>query len=179
MTRRLIHGFSTFLGIIASILTATMMLAIVGDVASRELRGRGLLGTIELSESLLVGIIFLGFAYAELTGRHVALSLVFDRLPRRLAFGLHTAGMLVVLALFVWISYRSGLQAWTSYQRGEFRFGIMQFPMWPARIALFIGLVALVLELGITTYDSVRSTIAGRAVGVWEGRLTEDLESRL
>ena len=179
MVRRTIHGLSTGLGITASVCTAIMMLAIVGDVASREFRGRGLLGTIELSESLLVAVIFLGLAYAERTGRHVSLSLVFDRLPTRIAFWGQTAGLLVVLILLGWISYRAGLQAWTSYQRGEFRFGIMRFPMWPARVAMFVGLAALVLEMCVTFVDSLRSALAGRAVGVWEERVEAGLEERI
>lgn len=179
MVRRTVHGISTTLGIVASICTAVMMLAIVGDVASREFRGRGLLGTIELSESLLVAVIFLGLAYAERTGRHVSLSLAFDRMPPRIAFWAQTLGLLVAVGLLGWISYRAGLQAWTSYERGEFRFGIMQFPMWPARTAMFVGLAALVLEMLVTLVDSVRSALAGGPVGVWEDRLDASLEDRI
>lgn len=174
--RRLIHWLSLVLAVVAASCIAVIMLGLTVDVTLRSITGRGLLGMVELTETLLVAGVFLGLAYAERTGRHVSLSLVADRLPFRLSYALHALAITVVIALVVWMTWRSGLQAVSSFERGEVRPGIRNVALWPARAVLVVGLGALILELAVTVVDSVRSALRGTLVGVWRDRQVVDAE---
>lgn len=170
MIREGVRRASLVLAVVAASLTALIMLGLTIEVTLRSISGRGLLGMVELTESLLVGAVFLGLAHAERTGRHVSLGLVADRLPFRLSYALHAVAMTFVLALFVWIAYRSGVQAVESFDRGEVRPGIRNIVLWPARTVLLLGVVALILEVGVTVIDSFRSALRGELVGIWRDR---------
>ena len=93
----------------AAVILFAMMLLTVADVALRKILNRGILGTLELTEFMMVGLVFFSLARVELLDRNIAVDLAAKRMgPRtRLAlamvtrlvcavfFGLATASLLV------------------------------------------------------------------------------------
>jgi TRAP-type C4-dicarboxylate transport system permease small subunit len=117
------------------------------DVASRNLGGRSLPGVVESAEITLVIGAFLGLAYAQRIKAHVATSIITDLFPRQLARLMRIIGLGIVsfyIGLATWVS--TG-RAFSSFQTGEVRFGLIEIPQWPARAAIALGFALLLLEM--------------------------------
>lgn len=155
--RRAVHALSTLFGVLAALLIVAIMASTAADVATRQLTGSSIPGVVEYSEVLMVGLIFLGLAYAQRTGAHIGVDLVTERMPVRVAHAVRSVGLLLailVLAVMAWETLEVALRA---VESREYRFGLVQVPIWPARLLIPIGLVALLLELAITLIDEVEA----------------------
>ncbi|WP_166532108.1 TRAP transporter small permease subunit [Blastococcus xanthinilyticus] len=161
--RRAIHALATAFGVLAALLIVGIMLSTALDVLVRQLTGSSIPGVVEYSEVLLAGLVFLGLAYAQRTGAHIGVDLVTERLPVRTAHVVRAIGLVVVLAVLLWTTYETTVVAIRSFEVGEFRFGLVPVPIWPVRMVIPLGLVALVLELALTTYDEITGARTGAA----------------
>jgi TRAP-type C4-dicarboxylate transport system permease small subunit len=115
---------------------------------------------VELSELLLVSLVFFGLAAAQQQKQHFSVELLTQHLPERVQRGLELIACLLCLAIIVLIAWPSSKQAIVSYERGEAGFGIVPFPIWPARTILAAGLWLLALQFVI---DAIRLLTSGRA----------------
>lgn len=146
---------------VAMLVIVYMMVAIVADVIRRQTTGRAIPGVVEMGEVLMVASVFLGLAYAETRGAHVNMSLVVRRLPERAAAVITAIGVLVVIVVIGWMALATGERAWTSFLSQEYRFGLVQIPVWPARVVLVIGLVAYLFTLFPRFFEAVRALRRG------------------
>lgn len=171
--RRAVHGASGLAGSLGALGIVVMTLGVALDVTKRQVTGNGIDGAIDVVGPLLVIVAFLSLAGAEMDHQHVALSVVTDRLPPRIGFGLILGGTLVSLALVLWMASSSLGVALDSLARGEIQAGIVKISLVPSRFAVVVGLVLLALQLSITALDAARSLRRGRPTGIWEERLDE------
>ncbi|MGY1915588.1 TRAP transporter small permease [Blastococcus sp. HT6-30] len=153
--RKVIHLIATTFGVIAALLIVGIMISTALDVLVRQITGSSIPGVVEYSEVLLAGLVFLGLAYAQRTGAHIGVDLVTERLPTRTAHVVRAVGLVVAIAVLLWMTYETAVVAVNSFQVGEFRFGLVPVPIWPIRIVIPLGLVALILELALSTYDEI------------------------
>lgn len=158
--RRVIHGISIGLGAIAVLVIIFLMVATVADVASRYFAGTPIAGITEVGEVLMVASVFLGLAYTESRGGHVRVTLVLEMLPRRLAAIISSVSMFVVLVLLAWMVWETTGRAFESVEHNEFRFGLVQIPVWPGRVAIAAGLASYFLEAVPRFIDQVRNAFA-------------------
>lgn len=142
---RITKAVATPLGVLASLSTIVMMLGISAEVVYRNLKGRSIPGVLELSETALVATVFLGLAYAGVTGSHIAVDLLISRLPARLAHGVVLVSWTLSSVTLAWLTYASFGRATDSLERGEVRMGLVNWPLWPARWFIVIGFAALLL----------------------------------
>ena len=97
------------LALLCAGLLLAMMALTVADVAGRYLLARPVTGATELTELLLVAVIFTGLPAVALDDGHVTVDLVTARLPdriqpwRRAALSLVTACVLAVVAWRLWL----------------------------------------------------------------------------
>jgi TRAP-type C4-dicarboxylate transport system permease small subunit len=159
----IISKLSAMLAVLAAVSVLLMMLLTCVDIGLRSLTGRSLAGAQEIIESLMVAVVFLGMAYALQKREHVAISLLTDALPIRLATVLRLAGQLVMNALVVWIIIRTGQAAIWSYSIGEVRFGLLQIPMWPARASIPIGFTGFLLQSLLDIPEHIRAWNSGKS----------------
>lgn len=145
---------------ISGALTLVLLVMLVAEVAVREIVGRSLLGTIELSEVLLVLIVALGAAYAQKTGAHVSTDLVTSRFAPATAAAIRVGGMLVAAGFLFWTAWASAERGWEAFESGESRFGITSVPVWPARLVLPLGLALLAVQCLFTALDAWRRRTA-------------------
>jgi TRAP-type C4-dicarboxylate transport system permease small subunit len=153
------------LGILSGIATLAITLVVVLDVACRFLFNYPLHGATELSELLLVVMVFIGLAAAQQGRQNYAIDMVTRNLPMTVQSALellaHVFCLVVVVAL-AWFSMRQALE---SFNRGEASFGIIPFPVWPARVVLAFGLWLLALQFVCDIIRHVmgeaRSAVAG------------------
>lgn len=128
---------------------ALLMLPTVADVTHRKLLGPSLPGALEISEIGVVFIAYLAMAAALHRGAHISTPILTSRLRPAAARAARLVGMVVVwalLALMVWGA--AGIAA-ESYSVGEFRFGLVQVPIWPAKLIVPVGLFLMLVELTI------------------------------
>lgn len=153
---RAVHRLSGLAGTVAGVAVALLMVSTSADVIRRLATGRAIPGVVEYSEWLLVGVAFFGLALALRDQVHVRMSLVTDALPHRIAAGIRVLGMTVVAGVIIWAVNVTGQRALASYHSSEYRFGLVQAPVWPARAFITIGLVLLLLELVVAVVHNAR-----------------------
>ena len=128
--------------LVAGVLLLLIIVLTVGDVVSRNLRDRSIVGVVDMSTMLLVATAYLGLASAEADGRHVSVELVERRLGARarLVFSVLRSAVLVGLgALMTWGLSEVLISA---VERGETTNDILRLPTWPAKVVLLISFAA-------------------------------------
>lgn len=155
--RALVHGLTRVLALAAVACVVFMLIAIVADVVRRQLAGESVEGVVELGEVMMVAITFLGLAYAESRGAHVSMTLFVRKLPPRAAAAVNAIGLLVAVGVVGWMVYVTADRALMSLDLQEYRFGLVRIPVWPARIAVAVGLAAYFLELVVRLVDQLRA----------------------
>lgn len=135
VNRRLVAGAA----FISALAIGVIALAIVVEVVRRGAGLGSVPGLLEFSESLLVGAVFLAMANAERMEAHVRVEVVTSRLGPRKATIFRMVGMgvsLVMCGLFAYYGTRIAIQ---SYVTDEARYGLLHFPLWPARFVIVVG----------------------------------------
>jgi TRAP-type C4-dicarboxylate transport system permease small subunit len=90
-----IYPISKKLDRIASIILFFMMLLTVADVFLRKVFSRPIMGSVEVTEFMMVGLVFFSLAQTEVLNRHVKVDLVMNRLGER------TQGLIDMITQFV------------------------------------------------------------------------------
>lgn len=133
--------------VVAGVGVLVLMLGTVVDVTLRTADGHGVPGVIEYTEVLLVVVVFLGLVTAARDGQHIRVGLLTERVPPRVAQVLRSLGLTISVGLVVWLIATTAIKAAASVRAGEYRFGLISVPVWPARVAIPIGLACLGLVL--------------------------------
>lgn len=165
--KKSILGMSSFFGVLSSLATVTMMVVIAIDVVARATSGASVPGVMELGETVLVAAVFLGMAYAGASDSHIAVDLVTDRLPKAVSRWVVAIGWMGTSVILAWLIYATGIRAWNSFLNNESRMGLVNWPLWPARWLIVIGLSAMLI-IAIT---NVVRLIRGKEV---LGRISAD-----
>lgn len=145
MMKKFVLGTSSFLGVLATLATISMMIFITIDVVVRTTSGASVPGVLELSETVLVAAVFLGMAYTGATNGHIAVDLVTDRIPKQISRWVVAVGWTLTCVILAWMLYATGVRAIDSLQSNETRMGLVNWPLWPARWFIVIGLFAMLL----------------------------------
>ena len=90
-------ALTTLCGLVAAVALFALMLLTLVDVSGRKLLSQSVPGSLELTELLMVAVIFAGLPLVSLQGEHI----VFDSLDRLLSPALRRVQQLLVDALCV------------------------------------------------------------------------------
>ncbi|MEQ8901537.1 MAG: TRAP transporter small permease [Roseovarius sp.] len=116
------------------------------DTAGRAFFNSPFIGAVEISEALLAVAIFSALAYLQRTGGHVVVDVFSNgygpRLKKFATFVILTA-MLAVLVFLLW---RSGIGAMTAWRHNDVSAGFLRVPIWLAKLFTTIGLGVAVTE---------------------------------
>ncbi len=96
-----------------------MTLITVVDVAGRYLLNRPLPGALELSELLMVFLVFGAFAVTELRGGHVDIDVVVNTMPARARALSESFAALLSTAFWGLVTWRTALHAQNVWRAGE------------------------------------------------------------
>ncbi|MBJ3778037.1 TRAP transporter small permease subunit [Acuticoccus mangrovi] len=149
-------------GSFAGIVTFLMMLLVVANVLLRSIADAPIDGTLELTQSALVILIFLSLALTQYEGGHIHVVILTQRLPARLRTAVRFLAMVLGLVFFAWATKGAFDFALRSYTINEQEWGAIRFPIWPVKFVVFVGLLALAIQFLID------------AVGVLVGELPDD-----
>lgn len=143
------------LSILSGFATLLIILIVVADVTGRFLFNAPFHGGVELSELLMVALVFFGLSAAQQQRQNFSIELMVRHFPRRVQGAFELFGYFACLLIVVILAWPSSKQAVVSFERGEAGFGIVSFPLWPARTLLAIGLWLLALQFLCDIYRFV------------------------
>jgi TRAP-type C4-dicarboxylate transport system permease small subunit len=156
-----LDGVGRYLRLISGILIVFLMLATSTDVIWRATVGRPIPGVQDYSVIALVIVVYASIGCAQRTGEHIEFGLVARLIPRKIASACTLIGLLMVSVVFVWMIGASIPQGLESWRMGEYLLGLARVPLWPARLAVVLGLMMLLLELLRTTWSHVQILLSG------------------
>ena len=90
-----VYPISKILSRAASVILFSMMLLTIADVFLRKVFSRPILGALEMTEFMMVGVVFFSLAQTEILNRHVKVDLLMSRLGER------TQGLIDMITQFV------------------------------------------------------------------------------
>jgi len=129
----------------AAFILAIMVLTTI-DVVGRYVIGSPLKGSVEISEILFLSAVYLGLSYTHLFREHVGVDLFVSRLSQRTRLVLETIMLLLALFTYGVLAWRGAGAFWTSLETGEYRWGLISIPLWPARLMIPLGVSTLSLK---------------------------------
>ena len=134
-----------FNGVAASVVVFMMGLTTV-DVVLRYVFNSPIPGVYTLCEMLIIGIVYLAIAYVQQQKSHIRVDIFIDRIegPPRFAFELAT--LILALVSFSLMAWQSGLLAWDAWVTGDYEMGLIEYPFWPPKSVMTVGLVLLCLR---------------------------------
>lgn len=167
--RRAVHAVTQALAFLAAVCIVVALVATVADVTRRSVSGQSVKGVIELGEVLMVAIVFLGLGYAESRGAHVSMTALVRRMRPETKAVVNVLGLLLMTLIVGWMVFVTADRAIDSVAAQEYRFGLVQIPVWPARIAIAVGLAAYALELLFRLFDNIQIARAVRSAARGDG----------
>jgi len=162
--RNAIDMLSRLLGLCSGVCIAALIALTIADVAWRNLQGQSVPGVYEYSEVILVATVFLSLAWTQKINGHVSIDLFVDMLPARASHWVQAIGLAIALAVLCWMLTASARTAWHSLLSGEYRFGLAQVPVWPARVTVTVGVAMLVLQVALSLFDNLRWALGAQSL---------------
>lgn len=131
---------------VASILLMGMMLMIVTDILCRYLFDKTLQGTIELTEFIMVALVYFTLANTQAQKAHIKAEILVDHLSAKKKILLKLLTYALGLFTFSFITWQGILSAVDSWTVREVTDGVIPFPTLPAKLAIPVGCSILCLR---------------------------------
>ena len=147
------RSFSTYLSYIGNFAIAAMMLLATVDVIGRYFFNSPVLGAYEITEYLMLILVFSFLALAQSSKVHISVDIVFDRLPTRLQHVLERLNHLICLLMMILVSWMSIQRIWELRRTGEASV-LLKIPDYPFAAFLVIGCLAFCIEFFKDVFSS-------------------------
>lgn len=134
-----------------------MMLLVTGDVLGRYLFNSPIHGTTEITEFMMVGLLYFTLAHTQALKAHIRVDMLvslFSPRARLICEEITYFLGFILLALITWQSLVSAIQAW---KIGETTFGLILFPLFPAKVLIPIGCFIVCLRLILDFFHGLRN----------------------
>lgn len=128
----------------------------MGDVVGTYFN-RPVVGAQEVTESTMVLIVFGGLAYAQIRRRHIRVELFYLKAgprTRSLMDIVASVAGIVYFTLMIWQATNEALYSW---QIKEATFGLVRFPLYPARFLLVAGVGLMIVQLLLDLWYDIRN----------------------
>lgn len=133
--------------IAGGIILTAMMLLVTGDVLGRYLFNRPIHGTTEITEFMMVGLLYLTLAHTQTDKAHIRVEMFITHLSPGTRLILEMIAYLLGFILFVLITWQGILSAARAWEVWETTFGLILFPLFPAKVLIPIGSFLFSLRL--------------------------------
>lgn len=137
-----------------------LALVVTADVVART-AGIALVGAAEVGGVLLAMLVFLALGHTQAMRGHVAIEVLVTMFPPRLRRLTDIISLLVCAGIGLVLTDATVRGAWDSYADQEFQFGTIQFPLWPIKSVVALGLGLLTLQFAVQAWQSAM-VLAGR-----------------
>jgi C4-dicarboxylate transporter, DctM subunit len=132
---------------VSSVIIVFMMLLTTVDVCLRYVFNSPLPGVFILCEMLMVGTVYLAAAYVQQQKGHVRVDIVIEKLKGAPRISLELATLILALVAFGLVLWQSAVYAWDAWITDDHTMGLVEYPVWPAKAVLTVGIGLLCLRL--------------------------------
>jgi len=143
----------------AGISLFAMMVMMTAHIWGRKV-GHPVPGAFEASEQLMVIVFAFPLAEVGLRKNHILFELVIRALSKEVQAILGIVTHIVGLLLFAPLTWKAWQVAWKNFVIGEYRQGVIDFPVWPFRVAIAVGLSVFVAQLIVSLVRDLRQQSA-------------------
>lgn len=143
----------------ASVALLFMMISTALDATSRSLLNFPLPGVYEFSEIAMAIIVYLGLLWTQYDRKHIRVSLISESRTPRLRLIWESVAWLFAALFLIAIAIPSIEGAYISTLEREFRWGIMQMPIWWVKVIVAVGLFLAFLQMMLHFIISIYSAL--------------------
>ncbi len=159
-----------------------MMFLTVSDVFLRYVFNWPVRGTFELTEFMMLVVIWLGVAYTAIKKGHVAIDVLVKHFPRRIQTTIDSIGYFFCLSIAFLIAWRGVIRVHALWSSGEAS-SVLHIPSFPFEIVLVFGSGLLCLVLLVQFLESLPKLAEGGRIGylwlllgvIWLGFLSSPI----
>jgi TRAP-type C4-dicarboxylate transport system permease small subunit len=137
--------FSRYLSYIGNLAIAGMMLLTTADVVGRYFFNTPVLGAYEITEYLMLIMVFSFLALAQTDKVHISVDIVFNRLPAKLQTVLGRVNHALCLVMMIIVSWMGVHHALDLLKTGEAS-TLLKIPDYPFAIFLVLGCGFMCIE---------------------------------
>ena len=133
-----------------------LLLIVIHEVIVRYVFDSPTLHSVELSEYLLVLVVFMSIGWVLKENRHVAVTFAVDLLPEKVRLVLNTLTSLLTMAFLGILVWKGGKTAITAYTGDYHSSSLLNFPMWIPYALIPLGALVLSLQYFIRIFELLR-----------------------
>ncbi len=159
ITNNLLSLFETMektLCTVGSIALGTMAVVLGVGIVSRYVFGYPIPGIYDIVQLLLVWVVFLSLSFTQKEERHIRVEIILRLLSNRSRLYLDLVAMGFGCLLCVVMSFQAAKLAWSSLSVLEYWPGLLRVPIYPSKIALFLGVFALSIRFLLELMKTIR-----------------------
>lgn len=144
---RLQSHVASALGVVAGVALLVMVALLSVHILLRWLTGTGIRGAGELSQYLMITLVYCGLAMTLRDGGFLRVDLLLSRLPDRVGTVVSTLVRLLSLTFMLLLTWRTWALMSQSYARGVDSIGVLRLPLWIPQSVVVVGSAALTLQI--------------------------------
>ena len=141
-----------FLALLAGAMLVFAILAISAEVIMRYFFHRPLLWVVDVTESLLLYVVFLGAAWLLKTEGHVMVDIVFNKMNPKVQGTLNVATSILGVGACLALAWFAGRATWVSFQQGVVLMGGITYPKYALLAVIPLGSLVLAVQFVKRTY---------------------------
>jgi TRAP-type C4-dicarboxylate transport system permease small subunit len=149
---------STYLSYIGNTALALMMLLTTVDVFGRYFFNSPVLGAYEITEYLMLIMVFSFLAFAQSKKAHINVDIVFNRLPAWLQTVFERFNHIVCLLMMILVTWKSVERIAELKRTGEASL-LLKIPDYPFAIFLVVGCLVFCIEFFKDVFGSPHSDV--------------------
>jgi TRAP-type mannitol/chloroaromatic compound transport system permease small subunit len=125
------------------------MFICVADVAGTNFFEWPVPGTLEITESTMVLIVFGALAYTQEKRGHIRVELLHGYMSPRIKSFMDAVTHILAFIFFALLGWQSISELRYSWEMREATMGAIRFPLYPARLLLTVGTALLIAQLAL------------------------------
>lgn len=155
---KIINSLSRVMNIAASIILAAMMLLTVSDVFLRYVFRKPILGTTEITESMMACLASFAFAWCAAQHSHLKVDLLMSAFSARKQAAMDALTCLIGLVVIALIAWRNFLEA-VVVKELNIVSSLVKIPSFPFYYVISLGCVILCLVMAFQVIDNIRKAV--------------------
>ncbi|HSW57215.1 MAG TPA: TRAP transporter small permease [Dehalococcoidales bacterium] len=148
---------------VARIVLFFLMFLTVADIVGRKFVGiipgmQPVPGVYEITEFIMVLIVFTAVAYAQTRGDHIAIDVLTERFPKRAQHILYTVIYLVSLTISILVVWQSIVYGQYLLEQGDYS-GVLEIPVYPFLFIVALGMTLYSVSILINLLKSLSKSL--------------------
>jgi TRAP-type C4-dicarboxylate transport system permease small subunit len=148
---KIIHFLSRLFGYVSAVMLGLMMLLTVVDVFMRYVLNAPITGATEISELMMVILVFPALAWIAIERSHIRVDLLVVTWPRKMQLIFEIVTLLLALAMFVIVTWRSFLESMEVREATS----LLEVPEAPFHWVMTLGFAMLSLAIVSLVIENV------------------------